>query len=113
MGFDFSKKTGSESFELIKKYIDYLCSTYHHKLPINWITSVLFAHLMQRPNKIKHSDKLDITWASAYLPFVDYAITDGKFCDLLNSSGLADLYGTKVYKFKTLCDLVYELDNIE
>ena len=65
---------------------------------------------MQRSNKIVRGDNLDITWAAAYLPFVDYAVTDHAFCELLYSSGLAELYGVKVYSLKTLKTL---LDNLK
>ena len=93
----------------VDNHNNFLLSLYHHKIPYVWICSVLFAHIMQRQNKIIKSDNLDITWASAYLPFVDYAVTDTSFCNLLNQSGLADSYGTKVYCFKTLDKLLEEL----
>ncbi len=76
------------------------------------IRSVLFAKLIQRPNKVKPSDNLDITWASAYLPFVDYAVTDKAFCDLLKSSGLANQYNTKIYDMISLPLLLNELNHL-
>lgn len=90
-------------------YSSFLLSLYHHQLPYVWTGSLLFAHVMQRPDNIINSDCLDITWASAYLPFVDYAITDKKFCALLNQSGLVELYGTKVYDFNSMDKLLEEL----
>lgn len=101
--------SNDDIIRVIDSHNHFLLSSYHHKLPYVWICSVLFAHIMQRQNKILHSDNLDITWASAYLPFVDYAVTDTAFCNLLNQSGLAELYGTKVYCFKTLNKLLEEL----
>ena len=78
-------------------------------MPYIWVGSVLFSHIMQRANKVKQGDNLDIKWASAYLPFVDYAVTDNNFCDLLNQSGLSEQYGTKVFCFKTLDELLKNL----
>lgn len=89
-----------------ERYVDFLCSTYHHKIPCVWIRANLWAHLMQRQDKIVRGDNLDIQWAAAYLPFVDYAITDDKFRLLLQNSGLAEQYGTKVYSLKTLKDFL-------
>ena len=101
--------SNDDVIKVVDNYNHFLLSSYHHKLPCVWICSVLFAHIMQRQNKIRHSDNLDITWASAYLPFVDYAVTDTVFCNLLNQSGLAELYGTKVYCFKTLNEFLEDL----
>lgn len=98
-----------EKLEAVRSHCEFLLSEYHHQLPYIWIKSVLFTHLIQRPNKIKSSDNLDITWASAYLPFVDYAVTDKTFCTLLKSSGLAEKYNTKVYDISTLSLLLSEI----
>lgn len=64
---------------------------------------------MQRSNNIAPGDRLDVLWAAAYLPFVDIAVTDSAFCRLLTESGLAELYGTKVYAMKNLQELIDEL----
>ena len=109
VGFNPCHASHSDIVRVVDSHNRFLLSSYHHKLPYVWICSVLFAHIMQRQNKIRHSDNLDITWASAYLPFVDYAVTDTAFCDLLNQSGLATQYGTKVYCFKTINKLLEEL----
>jgi len=77
-----------------------------------WIESVLWAHRMQRSNKIERGDNLDTVWAAAYLPFVDYTVTDNAFCELLQNSGLAKQYGTKVYSDKTLSSLLMDLKSI-
>lgn len=101
--------------QLAEAYISYgtfLLSPYHDLLPYIWIRANLWAHLMQRQNKIKQGDNLDVQWAAAYLPYVDYAVTDHAFCTLLNSSGLAEHYGTKVYSFRTLKELLAELKRI-
>ena len=101
--------TLEESDSAILHFLCYLVSEAHHSLPAKRISAILWAHLMQRPNKIKHSDLLDILWASAYLPFIDYAVTDDDFCKLLNESGLAKEYGVKIYSFKNLRGLINEL----
>ena len=106
VGFDPNNASNSDILEVVNKHNHFLLSPYHHKLPYVWISSVLFAHVMQRQNKVLHSDHLDITWASAYLAFADYVVTDTAFCNLLNQSGLAESYGTKVYCFKTLNELL-------
>lgn len=108
VGLDPSNASHSDIVSAVDSHNRFLLSSYHHKLPYVWICSVLFAHIMQRQNKILHSDNLDITWASAYLPFIDYAVTDTAFCDLLNQSGLSTQYGVKVYCFKTLNKLLKE-----
>lgn len=96
----------NDKLRAVDSHNRFLMSSYHHKLPFVWVQSVLFAHVMHRQNKIIPSDNLDIIWAAAYLPFVDYAVTDTSFCKLLNQSGLAELYGTEVYCFKTLKKLL-------
>ena len=109
VGVDPRNVSHSDIIKAVNSHNQFLLSSYHHKLPYVWTCSVLFAHIMQRQNKIIKSDNLDITWASAYLPFVDYAVTDTAFCNLLNQLGLAEQYGTKVYCFKTLNELLEEL----
>lgn len=111
VGIDISNTSYEGWLEAIRSHCEFLLSEHHHKLPYIWIRSVLFAKLMQRPNKVRPSDNLDITWASAYLPFIDYAVTDIAFCDLLKSSGLAEQYDTKVYDVKTLSLLLNELES--
>jgi len=87
----------------------FLLSSYHHKLPYKHIEAVLWATRMQRSDKIKNGDNLDTIWAAAYLPFVHYAVTDNAFCALLQNSGLAEHYGTKVFSHKSLKGLLEEL----
>lgn len=106
VGIDPCNSSDDDKLKAVVSHNKFLISPYHHKLPRVWIRSVLFAHLMQRQNKIIPSDNLDIMWASAYLPFVDYVVTDSAFCNLLNQSSLADQYGTKVYSFRTLENLL-------
>ena len=109
IGLNPRNASHSDIVSAVDSYNQFLLSSYHHKLPYVWISSVLFAHIMQRQKKISQSDNLDITWASAYLPFVDYAVTDTSFCDLLNQSGLSTHYGTKVFCFKTINNLLEKL----
>lgn len=96
----------------LAQYTEFLLSPYHDLLPYIWIRANLWSHLMQRPNKIQPSDNLDIQWAAAYLPFVDYAVTDDACRRLLQDSGLTELYGTKVYSLKTLKDLLENLRHV-
>lgn len=93
-------------------YTEFLLGPYHDLLPYIWTRASLWAYLMQRSNRIVQGDNLDVQWAAAYLPFVNYAVTDGAFCKLLHESGLAGLYGTKVYSFRTLNTLIDELRRI-
>lgn len=90
-------------------YCLFLTSPYHDFLPYIWIRANLWTHLMQRPNKIKKSDNLDIQWASAYLPIIDYAVTDNDFCNTLQKTGLAEMYKVKVYSLNTLQQLIDDL----
>ncbi|MBQ9933219.1 MAG: hypothetical protein IJO69_05230 [Ruminiclostridium sp.] len=103
------RESEQERLEKIQQYGHFLRSPYHHKLPYAWIEAVLWAHRMQRDKKVSSGDNLDTVWAAAYLPFVDYAVTDTDFCTLLQTSGLADLYGTKVFCFGTLSTLIETL----
>lgn len=112
VGLDLANAFQGDIIKAVNSHNHFLLSSYHHKLPYIWVCSVLFAHVMQRQNKIFQSDNLDITWASAYLPFVDYAVTDTAFCNLLNESGLVDLYGAKVYCFKSLNNLLELLEKL-
>lgn len=93
----------------VDRHNHFLLSNYHHKLPYVWIQSVLWAHRMQRSNKIKRGDNLDTVWAASYLPFVDYAVTDNEFCTLLQGTGLAQQYGVQVYSMRTINDFIREL----
>ena len=90
----------------------FLLSSYHHKLPYKHIEAVLWATRMQRPDKIQNGDNLDTIWAAAYLPFVHYAVTDNAFCTLLQSSGLAEHYGTNVFSHKSLNGLLEDLKSL-
>ena len=93
----------------VEKHNGFLLSCYHHRLPYVWIQSVLWAHRMQQGKKIEDGDRLDTVWAAAYLPFIDYALTDINFCDLLQSTGLSKQYNVQVYSVKTLCKFISKL----
>ena len=110
-GIDLRIADNEERKRAVEIYCNFLLSECHHALPYVWIRSVLFVLLMQQPNKIIHSDNLDIIWASAYLPFVNYVVTDDKFNNLLNNSGLLTQYNTKSYSMRTLKKLINELKN--
>ncbi len=112
-GIDGIHATNEERKKSVENYCHFLLSEHHHALPYVWIQAILFAHLMKRSNKIIPSDYLDIIWASSYLPFVDYAITDGNFYSLLNHSGVAKKYNTKIYSMKTLNELLVELSHLQ
>ena len=91
---------------VVENYLSFLKSQYHHSLPYIWIQSNLWALYVTRPNKIKSGDYLDIKWASAYLPFVDYAITDNAFCEAIKNLKLDNYCKTQVYSLQTIDDLV-------
>lgn len=110
-GFD-PHSTPEQFADTYVRYGIFLRSPHHDLLPYIWIRANLWAHLIQHSNSIKHGDDLDVQWAAAYLPYVDYAVTDHAFCTLLNSSGLAEQYGTKVYSFRTLGLLLGELKSM-
>ena len=96
----------------IADYCMFLLSYYHNCLPYVLIRAKLWAYLMQRQNKIIHSDKLDVEWASAYLPFVDYAITDDNFRKTLKNTGLSEKFGVKVFSMKTIQNLIESLSKL-
>lgn len=98
-----------ERLRAVDNHNRFLLSSYHHKLPYKHIEAVLWATRMQRSDKIKNGDNLDTIWAASYLPFVHYAVTDNAFCALLQNSGLAEHYGTKVFSHKSLKGLLEEL----
>lgn len=113
----FYKRTGTSyqsgiPLGIFEQYIHFLLSSYHHNLPYQRIEAVLWAHLMQRSNTIKNGDRLDIMWASSYLPFIDYAITDNAFCALLNDSGLSDHYDVKVFSATSFRNIINELKQL-
>lgn len=108
-GIDLMCASSEERKKAVEIYCHFLFSKCHQALPYVWIRSVLFVHLMQRSNKIIPSDNWDIIWASSYLPFVDYVVTDVKFNTLLNNSGLLIQYNTRGYNMKTLKDLLNDL----
>lgn len=94
------------------QYTAFLDSLHHHVLPYIWIQSNIWAYLMQRQNKILKSDNLDVKWASAYLPYVDFVITDTNFCKTLNETKLAEQYNVKTYSMSTLHELINELKKL-
>lgn len=100
------EKSFAEQANILTKYVEYLQSTYHHNLPYKWIQANLWAHRMQRHNKIVQGDHLDTKWASAYIPFINYAVTDNDCCNLIQNSGLANQYKTKVFSLKTIDELI-------
>lgn len=100
------EKSHSEQDIILTKYVEYLQSAHHHNLPYKWIQANLWAHRMQRHNKIVQGDYLDTKWASAYIPFIDYAVTDNDCCNLIQNSGLANQYNTKVFSLKTINELI-------
>ena len=105
-----SPETGeAEQIQKMSQYFCFLNSNYHHNLPIKRITTLLWAKRMQRSNKICDGDHLDTTWAVAYLPFIDYAITDASFCETLYELGIPELYGTKVYSFRSLEQFIQDI----
>lgn len=106
---DLKKEFLGKSDEEYINYGNFLLSWYQYKLPYIYIRAILFTHLIQRPDKFKRGDNLDVLWACAYLPFVDFAITDSSFCRLLNDSGLANTYNTKVYDFSTIESLIEDI----
>jgi len=84
------------------RYLSFLDSPYYRLTPYIWVESVLWAHRMQEDKSIERGDYMDTVWAAAYLPFVDFFVTDNAFCRLLNDSGLAAKYDARVYSLKTL-----------
>lgn len=94
------------------EYLLFLNSPYYRLTPYVWIECNLWAHRLQSDKKIVQGDYMDTIWAAAYLPFVDYFLTDDAFCRLLNESGLAEQYGARVYSLKTIDSLLIELFNI-
>jgi len=106
----FSPTTDTEQHKNhLASYTAFLLSSYHDVLPYIWIRASMWTHIMRRKKTVLHSDNLDIQWAAAYLPFVDYVVTDNACYRLLQESRLAERYGTKVYSFKTLESLLDEL----
>ena len=91
---------------IVEQYSSFLKSPYHHFLPSVWIQSNLWALYASRPNKFKSGDNLDIRWVSAYLPYVDYAITDNAFCEAIKCLKIDDYYKTQVYSLQTINEFV-------
>lgn len=99
----------NEQMEKMAQYFLFLNSEYHHNLPYIHITASLWARRMQQTNKICDGDRLDTLWAASYLPFVDYAITDIAFCDILYELGIPEKYNAKVYSFRSLRQFLDEI----
>ena len=104
--------TDEEKNNKILKYYNFLLSDHHQAIPYRKIESTLWAYRMCKDKKILGSDHLDTVWAAAYLPFVTHAFTDNAFCDLLEESGIAKMYNTKVYSMKTIDKLIEELQRL-
>lgn len=104
--------TDEEKRNKVLKYHEFLLSDYHKAVPYRKIESTLWAYRMHKDKKICGSDHLDTVWAAAYLPFVTHAFTDNAFCDLLEESGIAEMYNTKVYSMKTIDKLIEELQRL-
>ena len=104
--------TDEEKNNKILKYYNFLLSDHHQAIPYRKIESTLWAYRMCKDKKILGSDHLDTVWAAAYLPFVTHAFTDNAFCDLLEESGIAKMYNTKIYSMKTIDKLIEELQRL-
>ncbi len=98
--------------DTLQIYKRFLRSNHHTIMPCIWIRSVLWAMNLTRNNKIKKSDKNDIAWVSAYLPYINYCFVDKSFADLIKRTPLLKQFDAKVFSVKTFDLFLKELENL-
>ena len=101
---------GEDNF--IEEYRSFLASDYHSVIPYVWIQSVYWAKHRSQNDTYKPSDRNDILWAAAYLPFADLCFTDRVLCHLLNDTALPGQLCTKIFSVKTFGIFLDELKSL-
>lgn len=101
---------GEDNF--IEEYRSFLASDYHSMIPYVWTQSVYWAKHRSQNDIYKPSDRNDILWAAAYLPFTDLCFTDRALCHLLNDTVLPGQLSTKLFSVKTFRIFLDELKKL-
>jgi len=111
---EYNQTTEDITPDHIETFWYFLWSEHHRAIPFRKIKSTLWAwRVTDKNRKNAIGDYQDTEWAAAYLPFVDYAITDRSFCSLLEKCNLPNIYGTKVYSIKTIKNLINDLSKLK
>ncbi|MEN6635712.1 MAG: hypothetical protein ABFC56_07680 [Clostridiaceae bacterium] len=99
--------------ETFSEYLyGFLPSLYLSNIPYIIIESLINAYKMCTDIKLLGSDAQDIQNASAYLPYVDFFVTDKSLCNTIKALEIDSLYGAKVYAMKDLTSLLFDLRNL-
>ena len=106
-----------DSPDFLEVFSDYLygflSSIYLIHTPYIWITSNLFARRISSGRKLNPSDSQDTENAAAYLPYVDYFVTDKALCILIRELELDKQYNTKVLSMMDIKALLLELRSLD
>lgn len=101
---------GEDNF--MEEYRSFLASDYHSVIPYVWIQSIYWAKHRSQNDTYKPSDRNDILWVAAYLPFTDLCFTDRVLCHLLNDTILPGQLSTKLFSVKTFGIFLDELKSL-
>lgn len=82
--------------------VDFYKSSYFTDLPINDISSTLFAEKLCGNESLKQSDQADIDNIAAFLPYVNYMVIDSSMADKVNKHKLDKKYSTNLIRLKEL-----------
>lgn len=91
--------------------IDFYGSEYYMNLPMNEISSVLYAEKLCGNEKLKLSDQADIDNISSFLPYVNYMLIDKSMIDKVEKHGLDKKYSTKLLRLNQLEQIVKKINS--
>jgi len=96
--------------ETFSEYLyGFLPSLYLTSIPYIIIASLIHAYKLCSDSKLLSSDAQDIDNAAAYLPFVDYFVTDTSLSNTIKRLDIDKLYKTKIYAMRDFSQLLLDL----
>lgn len=98
----YLKSRMSNTTNLESVVVDFYESSYFTNLPMNYISSMLFAEKLCGNEDIKRSDQTDIENISAFLPYVNYMVIDKSMADKVKKHKLDEKYSTHLIRLKEL-----------
>lgn len=91
--------------------VDFYGSDYYKNLPINDISSVLFAEKLCGNEDLKLSDQADIDNISAFLPYVNYMLIDKSMIDKVEKYKLHKKYDVQIIRLKQLERIIKDIES--
>ena len=99
--------------ETFSEYLrSFLPSLYLRSIPYIVIASLINAYKLCSNTKLLRSDAQDIDNAAAYLPYVDYFVTDTSLRNTLKRLGIDKLCKTNIYAMRDFSQLILDLGRL-